>query len=67
MLEHEKESADMAQKLTIMKNQMMEADSQIGMDRKFGAVMICTLKDVPCTVSNLNSACTNFLLIDGFC
>ena len=57
MLEHEKESADMAQKLTIMKNQMMEADSQIGMDRKFGAVMICTLKDVPCTVCNLNSFC----------
>lgn len=41
----------MAQKLTIMKNQMMEADSCVGMSRKYGAVMICTIKDVPCTVS----------------
>jgi hypothetical protein len=55
MLAHEKESADMAQKLTLMKNQMMEADTSVGVGRKFGAVRIGTIKDTPCTVSSPTS------------
>lgn len=51
ILEHEKESADMAQKLTIMKNQMMHSDQDIGMAKKYGAVKIGTIKDLACTVS----------------
>ena len=51
MLEHEKESADMANKLSVLKSQMMEADSEIGMSRKFAAVKIGKISDVACTVS----------------
>lgn len=51
ILEHEQESADMAQKLTIMKNQMMHSDQDIGMAKKYGAVKIGTIKDIACTVS----------------
>jgi hypothetical protein len=51
MLEHEKESADMANKLSVLKSQMMEADSEIGMSRKFAVVKIGKISDVACTVS----------------
>ena len=44
LLKHESESMHMAQKLTLMKNQIMEYDKYVGMDRKFGAVKIGNLK-----------------------
>ena len=45
MLEHERESSDMAQKLTIMKNQMMDYDSDVGMKRKYAMVKIGKISD----------------------
>jgi len=48
----------MAQKLTLMKNQILEYDRYVGMNRKYGAVKINALKNLPVTVSitilNLN-------------
>ena len=38
LMKHEQESMHMAQKLTLMKNQIMEYDKHVGMGRKFGAV-----------------------------
>lgn len=40
LLKHEDESMTMSQKLTLMKNQIMEHDRHQGMDRKYGAVRI---------------------------
>lgn len=34
-----------------MKNQIMEYDRYVGMGRKYGAVKISTLKNIPITVS----------------
>ena len=34
-----------------MKNQIMEYDRSVGMDRKYGAVRIQTIKNTPVTVS----------------
>ena len=51
LLKHETESMEMAQKLTLMKNQIMEYDRHVGMNRKYGAVKITTLKHIPVTVS----------------
>jgi len=53
MLEHEKESADMANKLSVLKSQMMEADSEVGMSRKYAAVKIGKISDTACLVSFL--------------
>ena len=44
LLKHESESMQMAQKLTLMKNQIMEYDKHVGMNRKYGAVKISSLK-----------------------
>ena len=41
----------MSQKLTLMKNQIMEYDRYVGMNRKYGAVRIQTIKHHPVTVS----------------
>jgi len=38
MLAHERESSEMATKLTLMKNQIMENDTANGMEKKYGAV-----------------------------
>ena len=38
MLAHEKESADMATKLSLLKSQMMEHDTAYGMGKKYGCV-----------------------------
>lgn len=51
LLRHEDSTATMSTKLTLMKNQIMEYDRHIGMDRKYGAVRIQTLKNYPVTVS----------------
>ena len=44
MLEHENESADMAHKLTLMKNQIMENDTGFGMSKRYGCVRKGLLK-----------------------
>ena len=51
LMKHESESMQMAQKLTLMKNQIMEYDKHVGMNRKFGAVKAGNIKSTPCTVS----------------
>ena len=53
MLAHEKESADMAQKLTLLKNQIMENDTGFGMSKRYGAVRKGWggLQSQACTVS----------------
>jgi hypothetical protein len=40
LLKHEDDSMRMSQKLTLMKNQIMEYDRYVGMNRKYGAVRI---------------------------
>ena len=57
LMKHETESMMQAQKLTLMKNQILEYDRYIGMGRKYGAVKINALKNIPVTVSpqNFNS------------
>ena len=52
LIKHESESMQMAQKLTLMKNQIMDYDKHVGMNRKFGAVKHGGLKVQACTVSN---------------
>lgn len=58
----------MAQKLTLMKNQIMEYDKHVGLNRKFGAVKQGQIKPTACTVSqtnlfiNLNSLRFNYLI-----
>lgn len=54
LLKHEDDSMRMAQKLTLMKNQIMEYDRYVGMNRKYGAVRIQTMKNTPVTVSFFN-------------
>ena len=54
MLAHEKEEADLASKLTLLKNQIMENDTGFGMSKKYGCVKKGMLKgfvDQACTVS----------------
>lgn len=52
MLLHEQESMDMAAKLTLMKNQILEADAEAGMKHRYAAVRLGTIRHHPCTVSN---------------
>lgn len=47
LLDHEKESADMATKMAALKNAMMQNDLAVGMARKFGAVKITTFSNNP--------------------
>ena len=54
MLGHEKESMEMAQKLTLMKNQIMENDAAGGMMHRYAAVRLGTIRHHPCTVSHLD-------------
>jgi len=54
-MKHETESMMMSQKLTLMKNQILEYDRYIGMNRKYGAVKINTIKNIPVTVSKTKS------------
>lgn len=49
LLKHENDSMQMAEKLTVMKNQMLEYDRFMGMNRKYGAVRIQTIKNTPVT------------------
>ena len=49
-MKHESESMQMAQKLTLMKNQIMEYDKHVGMNRKFGAVKKGAINVMACTL-----------------
>jgi len=51
MLHHERESMEMAQKLTLMKNQIMENDAAAGMMRRYASVRLGKIRHHPCTVS----------------
>lgn len=51
MLNHEEESAQLANKLSMLKQQMMDNETGYGMEKKFGCVKVMTLRSVPCTVS----------------
>ncbi len=51
LMHHETESAELAQKLSILKQQMMDNDAGYGLSKKFGCVRIGRLKDTVCTVS----------------
>lgn len=51
LLKHENESMVKAQKLTSIKNQLMEYDRTFGTNRKYGGVRTQTLKNTPITVS----------------
>lgn len=52
LMKHESESMQMAQKLALMKNQIMEYDKHVGLNRKFGAVKQGQIKAQACTVSH---------------
>lgn len=73
MLKHEKESMDMAQKLTLMKNQIMESDTELGMQKRFAAVRLGTIRHHPCTVEFMEGICGTdneedegfYMVIDG--
>lgn len=54
MLFHEKESGEMATKLTLLKNQIMENEMGFGMSKRFGCVKkgLFGLKDQAVTVSS---------------
>jgi|TARA_B110000285_G_C14733486_1_gene427519 hypothetical protein len=51
LIEQAKESADMATKMTALKNAMMQNDLAVGMARKFGAVKLTTFNNNPVSVS----------------
>jgi hypothetical protein len=51
LMDHEKESAEMASKLSQLKSQMLAADQEVGMSRKYSGVRIGKLSDTACTVS----------------
>lgn len=51
LMKHENESAELAKKLVLMKNQIMEHDVGSRMNRKFAAVKISTMKAIPAYVS----------------
>ena len=50
LMKHETESMQMAQKLTLFKNQIMEYDKYVGTNRKFGAVKKGGMNVMPCTM-----------------
>ena len=50
MLHHEQESMEMAQKLSMMKNQIMENDAAIGLEKRYAAVRLGTIRHHPCIV-----------------
>jgi hypothetical protein len=61
LIKHEKESAEMASKLAMMKNQIMVNDAFKGMRRKYAGVKLSTLKQIPVIV-NFNKL-FNFFIV----
>ena len=51
LLKHEDDNMNLTQKLALMKNQIMEYDRYLGINRKYGAVRYQTLKNTAVTVS----------------
>ena len=50
LIKHEKDSAEMASKLALMKNQIMINDAFKGAKRKYAGVKLGTLKQIPVVV-----------------
>ena len=67
MLGHEHESMEMAQKLTLMKNQIMEDNAAGGMMHRYAAVRLGTIRHHPCTVSQFSFILTLFHVLGGIC
>lgn len=67
MIRHETESADLAQKLTLMKNQIMEFNMGVGMNKKYAAVKIGTIKHMPVSLEFIEPENNQqiFLVIDS--
>ena len=66
MLFHEKESMEMAQKLTLMKNQIMENNAEQGMAHRYAAVRLGTIRHHPCTIEFVKGEDADFfMVIDG--
>jgi hypothetical protein len=51
MMKHEKESAEMADKMSSLKNQLMLVASEDGLKQKFAGVRIGKISDTACMVS----------------
>jgi len=66
LLEHEKESADMATKMTLLMNQIMENDTQLGIKRKYTGLRIGTIRNHPCVFYFMEGANKDeyFMVID---
>jgi DNA repair exonuclease SbcCD ATPase subunit len=62
LLKHEDDSMRLIQKLAMMKNQILEYDKYVGMNRKYGAVRVQALKNTPVTVSS-NKCLINLFLV----
>ena len=67
MMHHERESAEMAQKLTLLKNQIMENDTSNGLGMKYTAVRVGTLRYHPCSFSFVQGADPQeyFMVVDS--
>ena len=53
----------MATKLSQLKTEMMENEIGYGQEKKYGAIKITKLRNIPCTVSTLKS---NFFFRSSF-
>ena len=56
LMKHEKDSAEMSSKLTLMKNQILEHDTFKGLSRKYAGIKINKMKDQPVYVSLDNTS-----------
>lgn len=56
LLKHEKESAELASKLVLMKNQIMEHNIGKGIQRKYAGVKTGGMKSTPVTVRFIYNA-----------
>lgn len=65
LLKHEHEEQDMASKLTLLKNQMMESNMGLGMDRRFSAVKIELLRNTACSIKFEENEHEFFMIIDS--
>lgn len=66
MLGHEKESAEMASKMTLLMNQIMENDKETGIKRKYTALRVGTIRNHPCVFYFVEGNAKNefFMVID---
>ena len=67
MMKHEHESMQMAHKLTLMKNQIMESDIAYGMMKRHAAVRLGKIRHHPCTIEFVQGEEEDdyFMVIDG--